>query len=84
MHSCLTLVDYTWKDSEESGTSTPRYPNRDHINHLRRTARSLDGDSTNCLLNNQDDGTAPLPSSSSPPTTTTESNRKFRDIYTTS
>ncbi|CAH8856662.1 unnamed protein product [Trichobilharzia szidati] len=56
MHSCLTLVDYTWKDSEESGTSSPRYPNYDHIYRLRRTARSLDGgDTVNCLLNNQDD-----------------------------
>ncbi|TNN15112.1 leucine Rich repeat-containing domain [Schistosoma japonicum] len=51
MHSCLTLVDYTWKDSEESGTSTPKYSNFDHIYRLRRTARSLDGETMNSSLN---------------------------------
>uniref|UniRef100_A0A3Q0KTY4 F-box domain-containing protein n=1 Tax=Schistosoma mansoni TaxID=6183 RepID=A0A3Q0KTY4_SCHMA len=54
MHSCLTLVDYTWKDSEESGTSTPKYTNHDHIIRLRRTARSLDGDTLMNSSLNQD------------------------------
>ncbi|CAH8563698.1 unnamed protein product [Schistosoma bovis] len=55
MHSCLTLVDYTWKDSEESGRSSPKYTNNnnnDYIYRLRRTAKSLDGDTTmNSSLN---------------------------------
>ncbi|XP_018647399.1 hypothetical protein Smp_176110 [Schistosoma mansoni] len=48
------LQDYTWKDSEESGTSTPKYTNHDHIIRLRRTARSLDGDTLMNSSLNQD------------------------------
>ncbi|VDP39834.1 unnamed protein product [Schistosoma margrebowiei] len=70
MHSCLTLVDYTWKDSEESGTSSPKYTNNnDHIYRLRRTARSLDGDTTMNSSLNQNNHTIQL----------TEINRHLND-----
>ncbi|KAF7247560.1 hypothetical protein EG68_10107 [Paragonimus skrjabini miyazakii] len=42
MHSCLTLVDYTWRDAEDSELPSPNGQARETAMRWRRITRSLD------------------------------------------
>ncbi|CAL8101626.1 unnamed protein product [Calicophoron daubneyi] len=46
MHSCLTLVDYTWRDGDESDIPSPNGQARESAVRWRRITRSLDENSS--------------------------------------
>ncbi|VDP69157.1 unnamed protein product [Echinostoma caproni] len=46
MHNCLTLVDYTWRDGEDSGLHSPTSQARQAALRWRRITRSLDEQSS--------------------------------------